>query len=458
MTEHNGSSCHLRMYDMKKDRYYMCLEAFYSYMIHGGSDHEGGVLGNQCGKGYFYFGNTATRMYDNWNMLGETAEYLCGERWCFFGQIRRQVAFTHSYGGMLVMSAFAEEHVKKGPNGVLAMNQPPLKGSPGAEYVHWLCKAHPNTTGTVKGLLATVIWQIGYCVTNTSTHPHDTNNTWKLGLRFQPMTFEFSGNGHWEDNYFVEYKYCGSEACGMVGCGNLPSIANMGLGSGMARWFDHKSAGGLFNGSTQQCKSFDKCYEMKCKTDPQLKRCHYRGCYYTYWGSNNNCRSGSASDYTTTFTRLHDGMVNVSSCKGQTPSDYFNDGDVGGYNWEGDEFSGADYKGTTQGASYITVEQTNHEDGTGVNGNSAAVTRMPINWYVNVIREVYLNTENMFDGNDYICSSYILSNVSQCIAKTASNSANNPTYQTNRNIDASDANKTGFSSALNLGAAAGDDW
>jgi len=387
-------------------------------------------MGQQCGEGHFYFGNTATRYNDTHDMKLEVATYLCGNQWCYFGQhyYKPEVVFTHSYGGNCTMSAFASGYVKKGDYATIAMNQPPLKGSPGAEYVHMHCtQGDWGLAQIMDNTYQKVIKRIGYCITSPQgdKHAHQTNGTWRYGLRFQPMPYETAwhpeGLDAWTTDYFIDYKYCGTYPCGMVTCFNIPNAIGMGTWMGDGDVFNMRSAGGLFACSRGQCSHYEKCYEMKCAHNGWY--CNYRGCNWSFPGTQNDCESHNGNQYKDhQFVFLNDGMVNVSSCQGRSHEWYHNTGPTDDSTWWGGQGLGLDTEnagtggdlGIDQGSSYITVEATNHEDGTGVNGNSLTSGRQPVNWYTLVIREVFLNQHNEFEGDGVYCKKYMLSNLVQC--------------------------------------------
>jgi hypothetical protein len=83
-----------------------------------------------------------------------------------------------------------------------------------------------------------------------------------------------------------------------------------------------------------------------------------------------NCRHERLLDWADDQFRFRtDGMVNLNSCIGTDWGNQYTNGDV------------TDDAGT----SFYTIQMTNHEDGTGTNGNGWAFDRKPLNWYSRVI-------------------------------------------------------------------------
>lgn len=165
------------------------------------------------------------------------------------------------------------------------------------------------------------------------------------------------------------------------------------------------------------CRYWNHCDEVACKSSPQ-DSCTFRGCS-TGALCRTNWNSGWAAQR---FNFKGDGMVPLSSCLGDSSSNYFRidtnyaignplniNRNTPGYSLMvangtlSDHFTNVHissggiteaYKGGQKqddfndaGKSRNTIQQANHEDGTGVSGNSVYVNRAPINWFSQVVHE-----------------------------------------------------------------------
>lgn len=138
---------------------------------------------------------------------------------------------------------------------------------------------------------------------------------------------------------------------------------------GVVEMFSHgdvKNAIQLAGLNIASCGFYNICFDQICSVTAQM--CTYRGCYYTNQG--NVCDSKKIGPYLTnnTWVSQHDGMVPLSSCNGWNSYD-------------------------SSGVSHMTYEATNHEEGTGFNGNGYHQNRGAINWYINVANEIRTSVE-----------------------------------------------------------------
>lgn len=257
----------------------------------------------------------------------------------------------------------------------------------------------------------------------------------------------------WKKDFNVEFKYCGAQPAGMY-YDYLGTIAdavgdyiNNGSLTSMVSDFDGMRAlveslmggsdnyidvGGmaapdvnmmnsmkLYGLSIAPCLLYNHCQQMSCRNLNYIS-CTFAGCHtkmtgnnlmsmsfnggalaflftaafgpgvagsinqhinlpMTFrWDGNPECRHERLKDWIhNDFEFATDGMVNVNACIGvDWGNQYANNDEV----WDA-------------GMSTIILQQSNHEDGTGCNGNSWAVDRRPINWYSMAILDAKFYTE-----------------------------------------------------------------
>lgn len=427
----NGSS---RFWSFEKHdgEYPRSRDTFYPYFIIGGRsfydngyidvDDQAGILHSQCSEGKFWYANSSMRIYNRSDVMNELQLFNCPDGTnCVVGPENGNtstVYFTHSYGGMITMQGLHLQKFTKGPKWAWGASQSPFRGAPAGNAAEWICLFDDHNLGNFLLLIAEGIFKqvwselrfMNYCRndTNGSNYTH--------GLMMGMYAYE--GSERWSTDFIVEYKYCGIHPGGLVhdlywteygsDIYDVKSDPDKLAGSNFMN--NHANDFTLWMMDYWSCRFFAFCGQQMCmptgSTSGADVNCSWRGC-----GSPGACKVWQKESWKAErFVSQGDGMVPLSSCVSDMNKDFMNvNEDVysppfksvtqiehvktssNGWKWS--------YENNDMGVSRVTIQQANHEDGTGTNGNGMYLWRAPVNWYTNVVNQVFLRqtTSESFD-------------------------------------------------------------